>query len=181
MKRQAFGTRRMRRTTGLLLLLAACGMNDGQATPSFSLSSPAFRTGQAIPVKFTCDGADRSPPLAWSDPPQGTRSFALIVDDPDAPGGTFRHWGAYDLPTTGRSLRAGQAVGAQATNGFGKPGYDGPCPPKGRGPHHYRFKLYALAVDRLAVAANPSITDVEREAQRHMLARAELTGLYARR
>lgn len=181
MGRQAFGTRRVWRTIGLSLLLAACGANNGQAAPSFSLSSHAFGNGQALPAQFTCDGADQSPPLAWSDPPPGTRSLALIVDDPDAPGGTFRHWGAYDLPVATRSLPAGQAVGAQAANDFGKPGYGGPCPPKGHGPHHYRFKLYALKVDHLAVGTNPSIADVERGAEKHMLARAELTGVYERR
>ena len=173
----------MTRTIGISLLLAACGPNNGQAVPSsFSLSSTAFGDGQAIPMQFTCDGADRSPPLDWSDPPRGTRSLALIVDDPDAPGGTFRHWGAYDLPAATRSLPPGQVIGAKAaTNDFGKVGYGGPCPPNAGGPHHYRFKLYALTVDQLAVAPNALIADVEREAQKHMLAHAELTGLYERR
>ena len=83
MVRKAIGTKRMWRTIGIWLLLAACGTNNGQAAPSFSLSSPAFRNGQAIPVRFTCDGADQSPPLSWSELPKGTRGLAVIVDDED--------------------------------------------------------------------------------------------------
>jgi len=148
---------------------------------NFSLTSTGFENGSSMPQEFTCDGTDQSPPLNWSQPPDGTKSFALIVDDPDAPSGTFRHWGAYDIPAAARSIPAGQSVGAQAANDFGKPGYGGPCPPKGHGPHHYRFKLYALGVDRLAVRRSPSIAEVENEVQKYQLARAELTGVYERR
>jgi Raf kinase inhibitor-like YbhB/YbcL family protein len=171
----------MWRTIGLLFLLAACGTNDGQAAQSFSLSSPAFQDGQAMPVQFTCDGANQSPPLSWSEPPQGTRSLTLIVDDPDAPGGTFRHWAAYDIPANARSLAAGQSLGVAGVNDFGKPGYGGPCPPRGRGPHHYRFRLFALNVDRLDVAPGPTIEQVERHARAHLIGSATLTGVYERR
>ena len=148
----------------------------------FGLTSPAFQNGQAIPAQYSCDGAGQSPPLAWGAPPQGTKSFALVVDDPDAPSGTFRHWGAYDIPASLRSIGAGQAAGSQAVNDFGKPGYGAPCPPKGHGAHHYRFKLYALDVDQLSLpAGGAKVKELEQEAQKHAVGRAELTGLYERR
>lgn len=183
----------------LALALASCGASDGSSDQTsggtgmenttlakLSLTSTAFQDGQPIAAQFTCDGADQSPPLQWGEPPVGTRSFALIVDDPDAPGGTFRHWGAYDIPANLRSLdaAAGNSAGssfAQAVNGFGKIGYGGPCPPKGHGPHRYRFKLYALSVDKLGGPANPKVEDVEREAEKHALGRADLTGTYERK
>ena len=91
---------------------AGCGNNAGSGpVASFALTSASFRDGQPIPAQFTCDGANHSPPLAWGEPPRGTKSFALVVDDPDAPGGTFRHWGAYDIPPNARSIAAGQAIG----------------------------------------------------------------------
>lgn len=178
-----------------LLLTAVAGCSDGteggrpmgDATLTrLSLTSDAFQDGQAIPQQHTCDGADQSPPLQWGDPPEGTRSFALIVDDPDAPSGTFRHWGAYDIPANLRSLPAGagnsqNGAFAQAVNDFGRTGYGGPCPPKGHGPHHYRFKLLALSVDKLGVPANPKIADVEREAEKRLVGRGELTGTYERK
>jgi hypothetical protein len=152
-------------------------VENATATP-FALTSEAFADGQAIPILFTCDGADQPPPLAWSDPPQGTRSFALIVDDPDAPGGTFRHWAAYDIAPSARSL-GGNLI--QAANDFGKTSYGGPCPPKGHGPHRYRFKLLALSVDKLEVGSAPKVSMVEAAAAEHLLGRAELTGVYERK
>jgi Raf kinase inhibitor-like YbhB/YbcL family protein len=145
------------------------------------LTSTAFRDGQAIPTQYTCDGAGQSPPLAWGEPPPGTKSFALIVDDPDAPNGLFRHWGAYDIPASARSAAAGQSIGSQAINGFDKPGYGGPCPPKGHGPHYYHFKLYALGRDRLDVPSNAKVEEVENEAQKHAIAQGELIGTYERK
>jgi Raf kinase inhibitor-like YbhB/YbcL family protein len=147
-----------------------------------SLTSSAFQDGQTIPAQHTCDGAGQSPPLAWGEPPQGTKSFALVVDDPDAPGGTFHHWGAYDIPASTRAIAAGQAIGTQAVNDSGKPGYKGPCPPPGNGPHHYHFKLFALDVDRLAgLGPNAKVADVENAAQQHLIGRAELIGIYERK
>jgi Raf kinase inhibitor-like YbhB/YbcL family protein len=169
----------------LCTALASCGAtgddSGGRAVTSFTLTSSAFANGQPIPRQYTCDGADQSPSLSWGDPPQGTKSFALVVDDPDAPGGTFRHWGAYDIPANTRSIAAGQTAGSQAMNDFGKPGYGGPCPPKGHGPHHYHFKLFALNVDRLVTGANPKIADVERAATQRAVGRAELVGTYERK
>jgi Raf kinase inhibitor-like YbhB/YbcL family protein len=176
----------------LIAALASCGANDrARDTPSnggstvenatlakISLTSEAFADGQPIPVQYTCDGADQPPPLSWGEPPSGTKSFALVVDDPDAPSGIFRHWGAYNIPASARSLQAGSF--AEAVNDFGKPGYGGPCPPKGHGPHHYRLKLFALGVDRLDLA-NPKIRDMETEAEKHVIGRADLTGTYERK
>ena len=177
----------------MLAALASCGASDQAANQSeggttvedttltkLNLTSDAFHEGQAIPTQFTCDGADESPELSWGQPPQGTKSFALVADDPDAPNGTFRHWGAYDIPATTRSIAAGQTNGSQAVNDMGKTGYGGPCPPKGHGVHHYHFKLFALDVDKLVLGAGAKVADVENAANQHALGRAELIGTYER-
>ena len=177
-----------------LAALASCGASNQAANDSnggtavenetlakLDLTSSAFPDGGTIPTEFTCDGANRSPPLAWGEPPQGTKSFALVVDDPDAPSGTFDHWGAFDIPADTQSIAAGQSAGTEALNGFGRSGYGGPCPPKGHGPHHYRFKLMALDVDRLGLQADAKASDIERAAEQHLVGRAELTGIYERR
>jgi Raf kinase inhibitor-like YbhB/YbcL family protein len=177
-------------SVAILVALASCGAepaNQSQGGPTvdnatlakLDFTSTAFQDGQAIPVQYSCDGADQPPPLAWGEPPAGTKSFALVVDDPDAPSGTFRHWGAYNIPVSARSLEAGAFD--EAVNDFGKTGYGGPCPPKGHGPHHYRFKLFALDADSLDLGAGAKVADVEQQAERHALGRAELTGLYERR
>jgi Raf kinase inhibitor-like YbhB/YbcL family protein len=150
------------------------------------LRSSAFSDGAAIPRRFTCDGEDVSPPLQWSDAPAGNRSFVLLCDDPDAPAGTWHHWAAYDIPADRTTLAegAGRAGGKEAlkhaVNDFGRPGYGGPCPPPGHGPHHYHFRLLALSTDRLPVRKDPSCRDVEREARKHLVAEAVLVGLYER-
>ena len=146
-----------------------------------SLTSDAFQNGQAIPAHHTCDGADQSPPLSWGEPPDGTKSFALVIDDPDAPSGTFRHWGAFDIPASTRRLGAGQQVGTQAVNDFGKAGYGGPCPPRGHGPHHYHFKLFALNVDKIGLPAGAEVIDVENAASKHAIAQGELIGTFERK
>ncbi len=151
---------------------------------AFTLRSSAFQNGGEIPVKFTCDGDDASPPLEWSDPPAHTRSLALIADDPDAPSGTFTHWVLYDLP---RQTRLPEGVppkenissgGLQGRNGFGKVGYGGPCPPRGK-PHRYFFKLYALDSE-LKLPPGASKADVENAMKRHIVAHAEWMGKYQR-
>lgn len=146
-----------------------------------SLTSDAFQNGQPIPVSYTCDGSDQRPVIHWSDPPPGTKSFALVIDDPDAPSGTFRHWGVFDIPPSARSIGGEQRLGSEVTNDFGKPGYGGPCPPQGHGPHHYHFKIFALDVDRLEVGSGAKVADVERLAARHAIAKGELVGTYERR
>lgn len=165
----------------ILLASAGCGFRSDKAVTVFSLTSSAFHNAQRIPAQYTCDGSGEAPPLQWSEPPQGTRSLALVVDDPDAPGGTFDHWGVFDIPASTRSLAASAPSGKQAINGFGKPGYGGPCPPPGHGAHHYRFKLYALDVDSLSLPVNAKVRDVEKAARAHLIGRAELTGTYHRK
>jgi Raf kinase inhibitor-like YbhB/YbcL family protein len=148
------------------------------------LRSSAFPDGTTIPRRFTCDGTGLSPPLDWSDAPETTRSFVLLCDDPDAPAGTWRHWAAYDIPADRAALVEGAAQQGkgfkQAINDFQQPGYGGPCPPRGDGIHRYRFRLLALAVDRLPARREPSCQAVEREANKHLLAEATLIGTYQR-
>jgi Raf kinase inhibitor-like YbhB/YbcL family protein len=148
------------------------------------LMSPGLPPTGDIPKQYTCDGSDISPPLAWSGAPFGTASFALIVEDPDAPGGVFRHWAAYNVPATTTSLQAGYRAGmaapfAEARNDFGKIGYSGPCPPPGSR-HHYRFMLLALSQPHLALAASPNAEAVVAAALPYVIGRAELTGTYQR-
>jgi Raf kinase inhibitor-like YbhB/YbcL family protein len=178
----------------LLIGLANCDARDSAANQSegapavenatltqLSLTSAAFQDGQAIPTEYTCDGAGKAPALSWGDPPADTKSFAFVVDDPDAPSGTFRHWGVFNIPASARSIGGGQQAGTEVTNDFGKPGYGGPCPPKGHGPHHYRFKLLALDIDRISLKADAKVSDLERAAEQHVVGRAQLTGTYERR
>ena len=152
---------------------------------AFTLSSGSFQNNQAIPRRYTCDGEDVSPALAWNGAPEGTKSFALIMDDPDAPGGTFVHWVLYDLPAETMQLPEGVpkteelASGArQGRNGFGRTGYGGPCPPPGK-PHHYHFKLYALP-RKLGLPAGASKDAVLEAMGKDTLAQPEIVGTYAR-
>ena len=154
-------------------------------TMSLQISSDAFSAGETIPKKFTCDGPDVSPQLKWNDPPANTQGFALIMDDPDAPAGTWVHWVLYDLAANARELPEGVAKQEQLSSGarqgrndFGKIGYGGPCPPPGK-PHRYFFKLYALDV-KLDLKAGATKADVERAMKGHILAQAELIGRYGR-
>jgi len=151
----------------------------------FSILSNDFREGADIPQRFTCEGVDSSPELSWTDPPAGTRSLALIMQDPDAPGGTFTHWLLFDLPPDARKLEANVSKvdelpnGArQGKNGFRKIGYGGPCPPPGK-PHRYFFKLHALD-KRLDLGSAASKDDLERAMQGHTLGKTEIMGKYAR-
>jgi len=173
-----------------ILALASCGANgqanrqsaSRNATPAkLELTSSAFANGQPIPRQFTCDGAGLTPPLKWGEPPAGTKSFALVIDDPDAPSGTFRHWGVFDIPASARAIGGGQKIGTEVANDFGKAGYGGPCPPKGHGSHHYHFTLFALDVDKLGVSPGAKVVDVETAAHKHALAEGELVGTYQRK
>ena len=114
---------------------------------SFTLTSTAFADGAAIPAMYTCDGADVSPPLSWTGAPAGTKSFALMLDDPNAPGGTFTHWITYNIPAGAAGLGDGQSGVNTGINDAGGQKYLGPCPPPTDGPHHYVFHLYALRVE----------------------------------
>jgi Raf kinase inhibitor-like YbhB/YbcL family protein len=187
----------------LLVLSSAAGCGDGGAAlpaldpaiRTIRLTSPAFTEGATIPRAFTCDGADRSPPLEWSGVPQSARSLVLICDDPDAPGGTWSHWVLYDLSPSITSLDEGVAADLVATlepktvvkqpkptvsqgkNDFGKIGYGGPCPP--RGDHRYFFRLYALD-QRTELAPGASRSTVFKAIEGHILAEGRLMGKYAR-
>lgn len=143
---------------------------------AFRVSSPAFAEGGDIPSQYTCEGADAPPPLTLHEPPAGVGSYALIMDDPDAPRGTFTHWLAYDIPadiefdpTRGKTLR----------NDFGRDGYGGPCPPPGHGPHRYHFTVYAVDVKTLPIEGSRK-ADLERALEGHVVATAKLTGRYKR-
>lgn len=150
-----------------------------------NLTSTSFASGGNIPKKYTCDADDNSPALSWSGAPQGTKSFALIADDPDAPVGTWTHWLLYDLPATTTSLPENVSKveeppigGRQGRNDFRKTGYGGPCPPPGK-PHRYFFKLYALD-QTMNLKAGASKKELEQVMRTHILAQAELVGTYGR-
>ena len=152
---------------------------------TLQLTTPAFKPGTGIPVRFTCDGSDTSPALSWSAPPEGTKSFALVLEDPDAPNRPWVHWVFYDLPPTERGLPEGvppdghlPSGAQQGRNDFGRIGYGGPCPPPGSG-HRYYFKLYALDT-RLELPAGTTRAHLDRAIRGHILAQAELMGRYRR-
>jgi Raf kinase inhibitor-like YbhB/YbcL family protein len=145
---------------------------------AFSLTSPTFDDGEAIPAKHTCDGEDVPPPLMWSDPPEGTRSFALIMDDPDAPSGTFTHWLLYDMPSRTTQL-PGEGSSKSLRNDFGRSGYGGPCPPQEHGPHRYVFTLHAVDVLSLELRGD-SREDLNDALKAHTLETARLVGRYER-
>ncbi|MFQ5801590.1 MAG: YbhB/YbcL family Raf kinase inhibitor-like protein [Candidatus Methylomirabilales bacterium] len=148
------------------------------------LTSPAFKAGGMIPVAYTCDGPDVSPPLMWTGPPAGTQSFALIADDPDAPIGTWVHWVAWNIPASADGLGENVPRTASLPNGtrqgttdFRRIGYGGPCPPSGT--HRYFFTLYALD-SMLDLPSSTRKRDLERVIQGHVLAEATLMGVYRR-
>ena len=151
----------------------------------FQIKSSAFNAEGNIPSKFTCQGADISPALEWNGAPEGTKAFALVVHDPDAPrSGGFTHWVAYDIPPEAKNLPENVAKdgslpggGTQGKNDFGKTGYNGPCPPSGT--HRYYFRVYAL--DR-TLNLHPGATkeEVEKAIRGHVLAEAELMGKYSK-
>lgn len=153
---------------------------------TLTLTSTAFADGERIPELYSCDGANISPPLAWSGAPASVRGFALLCDDPDAPGGTWTHWAAFDIAADASGLPEDfpkdARVGAvrQAVTDFKRPGYGGPCPPRGHGTHHYHFRLLALDVERLDLPAGASFNDVSSATAGHILAETALTGTYSR-
>ncbi|MGQ0666543.1 MAG: YbhB/YbcL family Raf kinase inhibitor-like protein [Nitrospiraceae bacterium] len=152
---------------------------------AFELSSPAFRDGDPIPRRYTCEGEDLSPPLHWTVPPAATKSFVIIADDPDAPVGTWVHWVIYDIPLDLRGLTDGIPASDHLPNGalqglndFKRIGYGGPCPPPGK-PHRYYFKLYALdAILNLKPRATK--LQVLEVCKGHVLAEAKLMGRFGR-
>jgi Raf kinase inhibitor-like YbhB/YbcL family protein len=145
---------------------------------SMKVWSPDFQNGQAIPAKFTCDGENVSPALAWSEVPAAAKSLALVIEDPDAPSGMWVHWIVTDLPPQCRELPSGGPVpkgAVQVANDFRRPEYGGPCPPSGT--HRYFFRLYALDTPKLAGVTRQNYAA---EFKRHALASAETLGVYRR-
>lgn len=204
MKAHQFASRRGRAAVGAVtvlavLLLAACsGSGDGStgsgpaassagpATPTaappgaatITVRSPAFAAGAMIPVRFSCRGSNTPIPLTWTGVPASAASVALIMDDPDAPSGTFTHWVVFNLPVTTRGITNGRlpAGAAQAQNGRGQAAYTGPCPPSGT--HHYRFTVYAEP-KRLPLQAGASLAEALAAIRSDALASGRLTGLFA--
>ncbi|MDD5556657.1 MAG: YbhB/YbcL family Raf kinase inhibitor-like protein [bacterium] len=166
---------------------AAGGRRDpggGDSIVTIRLVSAAFRDGEAIPRKHTCDGADVSPPLAWENLPAGTKGIALVCDDPDAPAGTWVHWVAWDIPPEAEGLPEGvppagalPGGGRQGVNDFGKTGYGGPCPPSGT--HRYYFRVYALDAV-LGLSGKVTKERLLQAMQGRVLAEGRLMGTYRR-
>ena len=151
---------------------------------AFKLISPEFTEGQPIPRKFTCDGLDISPPLSWQDVPAGTKSLALILNDPDAPAGDWVHWVLYNLPAATRHLAEAMTTEKalpdgtlQGRNSWHQVRYGGPCPPSGT--HRYFFRLYALDCE-MKMEGGAERQDVLSAMQGHILAEAQLMGIYSR-
>jgi len=152
----------------------------GDQVMLFAITSPAFAPGEAIPVKFTCDGEDISPPLRWDTPPDGARSLVLIMDDPDAPVGTWVHWVVFNLPPDAPGLPENAELpkgSGSGQNSWGRLGYGGPCPP--RGTHRYFFKLYALDM-RLNLPDGASKEQLLKVMGGRILAQGELMGTYSK-
>jgi len=169
----------------VVLVLAAPVKVRGQQGSKIELKTTSFTPGGFIPKRFTCEAADVSPALSWTEPPAGTQSFAIIEDDPDAPSGTFVHWLVYDLPAAFRQVTEGQSRndqmlggGRQGTNDFSRTGYNGPCPPPGR-PHRYFIRLYALDA-KLNLRPAATRRELDAAMQGHILAQAELMGRFQR-
>jgi Raf kinase inhibitor-like YbhB/YbcL family protein len=170
------------------IALAGCGGDDNKvkgpppaATESIELTSSALEEGGAIPLLYSCDGADLSPPLSWRRLPGETKAMALLMEDPDASGGTFVHWTWYAPLTEQRDLPEGQGPvrAVEGKNSYGKSFYRGPCPPKGDKPHRYVFVIYALrSVPKLKRGASPD--DMRAEIKKLALARGVLTGTFGR-
>lgn len=151
---------------------------------TFRLESSAFSEAGTIPVRFTGEGDNHSPPLHWTGAPASTQSFALIVEDPDAPNGPFTHWVLFDIPAGATSLhenwRRGRDPGVPGRNDFGNVGYSGPMPPRGDRAHHYVFRLFATDLRRWNLPEGASRAEVEAAMEGRVLAEATLTGRYAR-
>lgn len=158
---------------------AADALGSAKLPDAINVTAP-FAEGAAIPARYSCDGQNVSPELSWSGVPAGTASIALVVDDPDAPGGTYVHWVLFAIPPTVTSVAEGAApAGArQGRNRAGHDRYDGPCPPKGK-PHHYRFSVYALR-EQVSAASDAKTDDVLRRIEKAAVARGRVTGTFAR-
>ena len=151
---------------------------------AFILETSAFRDGDLIPARCTCEGANVSPALTWRGAPPGVQSFVLIVDDPDAPRGTWTHWTLFNLPVTFDQLAEGWQPGGPGVSGrndSGETGYSGPYPPRGHGLHRYYFRLYALDAASLPLHAGVARAELERALAGHVLGQAQVMGKYERK
>ena len=172
----------------VLAVAVGCGGDDDDAADPttatvtraepFALRSPAYGMADAIPARFTCDGDDVSPPLEWTAPPAATASLAVLMDDLDAPGGSFTHWTGWDIDAGTTDLREAEAAPAQGTTDFGTTGYGGPCPPPGED-HRYVITLYALDAE-LGLAEGADRTEFDAALADHELGRTTLIGTYTR-
>lgn len=176
----------IRRTVFVISAFFVSCLFFGASLMAFEIKTFAFSVGGEIPVQYSCDGADLSPPFEWVNVPEGTKSFALISDDPDAPMGTWVHWVVYDIPASVTRLKEGMKRSEVLSDGtkqgitdFGRPGYGGPCPPPGK-PHRYYFKLYALDT-LLNLPPRKTKADLLQIMQGHILAEAQVMGKYARK
>jgi Raf kinase inhibitor-like YbhB/YbcL family protein len=170
-----------------ILLLAGCGQGSNEPSTSgttqpvspeegtMRLTSPAFEDQAKIPAEYTCDGEDVSPPLVITDIPQGTETLALIVEDPDSPGGTWDHWVVFDIPPTDQIPRGATGLGTDGVNTFGATGYGGPCPPSGS--HRYLHRVFALDIG-LGLTEGATKTEVLEAMKGHVVAEAGLVGIY---
>jgi Raf kinase inhibitor-like YbhB/YbcL family protein len=147
--------------------------------PDLELTSPSFDDGEAVPEKHTTDGEGSSPPRGWDSVPEGTRTLALIVHDPDAPSGDFVHWVAWNIDPEPGELGEGAPAPGEGTHGFGGQGWTGPSPPEGHGPHRYFFDLYALDTE-LDLEPGAAREQLEEAIEGHVLGRAQLIGTYER-
>jgi Raf kinase inhibitor-like YbhB/YbcL family protein len=183
----------MRRGLFVAAALIACKREPGgdgslpaaskplDAAVTMTVTTPAWLPGQKIPKEFTCDGDDKSPEVKWANVPKEAKSFLLIVDDPDAPSGTFTHWVIFDMPAPANHLPEAEVegIGTVCKNDFGNTKWNGPCPPKGK-EHRYFFRVYALDVEKLDLEDGCSRGEVERKIDGHVLARAETMGTFLR-
>ena len=173
---------RARTYTSAPIVATERGRRDSIILPwvaDFVLQSSAFDHDGPIARRHSCEGEDLSPPLSWSGLPEGTRSLALLVDDPDAPVGTFTHWLAWGLDPGAEGLGEDEAAPVEGRNDFGTSGYRGPCPPPGHGRHRYSFRLYALDSD-IDLSPGAEQGELQRALEGHTLAIAELIGTYER-
>ncbi len=173
----------MKKILVLVILLLAAGCTSGPRPAEDTtlkrevdiMKIESQDLGELVPEKFTCDGEDISPSLSWSDAPDQTKSFAILVHDPDAPSGDWVHWIVYDIPEDINSISQGEVPGEQAKNDFGKKEYGGPCPPSGT--HRYFFVVYALDAENLEISDKD---DFFKKMEEHALAKAELVSRYSR-
>jgi Raf kinase inhibitor-like YbhB/YbcL family protein len=172
-------------TIFITILVLACGQRateESMATPAIqqtmTVTSPVFTDGGAIPRKYGCGGESIAPPLTVGGVPKSAKTLALIVTDPDAPGGTFTHWLAWNIPSSKASFDEGQATGGvEGKNGYGKTGYGPPCPPSGT--HHYRFDVYALD-SSLNLDPSAQRGKVEKAISGHIVAQGRIVGTYSK-